>query len=238
VAAENAEAATVPAVAARGDAPPPAPGAAAATAAATTASEEVALVAAFRSGPTTRRAGRAAEPVPRVVEPVSAETQGPEVGPGADTAPPVADAIDLSARDGTVRVIAEETLGHYAEWLDVSAARLRELNRMKYGQAVLLGKVLKLDFTGVTPEQFEAKRRDFHARLQAAFFAQRRIRGTAVYIVRRGDSLWSITQRHAGVPVWLLQQYNPDLELGTLRTGVQLIVPRLEDVQSGIAAGR
>ena len=56
--------------------------------------------------------------------------------------------------------------------------------------------------------------------------------------MRRGDSLWSITQRYAGVPVWLLQQYNPDLELGALRTGVQLVMPRLEDVQTGIAAGR
>jgi len=233
--AENVEAATVAAVPARGEAPSRA---SVAAAAATAASAELALVAASRSGPTTRRAVQAAEPAPRAAEPVSAETQGPEVGPGAGTPPPVADAIDLSIRDGSVRVIAEETLGHYAEWLDVSAARLRELNRMKYGQAVLLGKSLKLDFTRVTAEEFEAKRRDFHARLQAAFFAQRRIRGTEVYIVRRGDSLWSITQRYAGVPVWLLQQYNPDLELGALRTGVQLVVPRLEDVQSGVAAGR
>jgi Tfp pilus assembly protein FimV len=86
--------------------------------------------------------------------------------------------------------------------------------------------------------RLSSRRRDFHARLQAAFFAQRRILGTEVYIVRRGDSLWSITQRYAGVPVWLLQQYNPDLELGALRTGVQLVVPRLEDAQSGVAAGR
>jgi membrane-bound lytic murein transglycosylase D len=233
----------------------------AAVAAAKVASDEVALVAATRSGPSSRRAGRAPpvappagaiasapsvtsanvvanEAVARVSEAVTAEGQGPEIGPGAGTPPPVADAIDLAVRDGSVRVIAEETLGHYADWLGVSAARLRELNRMKYGQAVLLGKTLKLDFSRVSAEDFEARRRDFHARLQAAFFAQRRILGTEVYIVRRGDSLWSITQRYAGVPVWLLQQYNPDLELGALRTGVQIVVPRLEDAQSGIAAGR
>ena len=238
-----AEAATVAAVAARGEVPPAAPGAVAAAAAAKNASDETARVAAARTGPSTRRAGRAPaaaapELAARTAEPVSADSQGPEVGPGAGSPPPVADAIDLSVRDGGVRVIAEETLGHYAEWLGVSAARLRELNRMKYGQAVLLGKTLKLDFARVPPEEFEARRRDFHARLQAAFFAQRRILGTEVYIVRRGDSLWSITQRYAGVPVWLLQQYNPDLELGALRTGIQLVMPRLEDVQTGVAAGR
>ncbi|MFO1456863.1 MAG: LysM peptidoglycan-binding domain-containing protein [Steroidobacteraceae bacterium] len=232
-----------------GAAPAPAsvPAVAAATAAANTASEEVALASSGPSvGPRTRRGARAPGPVPAPAaaargnanEPVTAEAQGPQVGPGAGVPPPVADAIDLSVRDGTVRVIAEETLGHYADWLGISAARLREINRMKYGQAVLLGKTLKLDFTRVQPEEFEQKRRDFHARLQAAFFAQRRILGTEVYIVRRGDTLWSITQRYAGVPVWLLQQYNPDLELGALRTGVQLVVPRLEDAQTGVAAGR
>lgn len=214
--------------------------------------DEALPAAASAGGPRTRRAARA--PVvamaaasaaaatlaetPRGSEPVTAEAQEPEVGPGAGTPPPLADAIDLAVRDGSVRVIAEETLGHYAEWLGVSAARLRELNRMKYGQAVLLGRTLKLDFARVTPEEFEQKRRDFHSRLQAAFFAQRRIQGTEIYIVRRGDTLWSITQRYAGVPVWLLQQYNPDLELGALRTGAQLVVPRLEDLQTGVAAGR
>jgi membrane-bound lytic murein transglycosylase D len=222
------EPATVAALTARGEAPPPArsstPGATG-TAVAATASSATAAAATSTAAP-------------RTPEPVSAEGLGPQVGPGAGSAPPVADAIELAVRDGSVRVIAEETLGHYAEWLEVSAARLRELNGMKYGQAVLLGKTLKLDFSRVPADQFEARRREFHARLQAAFFAQRRILGTEVYIVRRGDSLWSITQRYAGVPVWLLQQYNPDLELGALRTGVQLVVPRLEDVQTSIAAGR
>ncbi|MFO1426958.1 MAG: trypsin-like peptidase domain-containing protein [Steroidobacteraceae bacterium] len=115
----------------------------------------------------------------------------------------------------------------------VSAAHLRELNHMKYGQAVLLGRKLKLDFAHVPSEDFEQKRREFHARVQASFFEQRRILGTEVYIVRRGDSLWSITQKYAGVPVWLLQQYNPDLELGALRAGLQLVVPKIEDVNGG-----
>jgi hypothetical protein len=28
----------------------------------------------------------------------------------------------------------------------------------------------------------------------------------------------------------LIQQYNPDLDLGQLRAGAQLVVPRIEDV--------
>jgi membrane-bound lytic murein transglycosylase D len=181
-------------------------------------------------GPTTRRAVRSSEPVTAA----QAEAQSPSVGPDAGMSARAADSIDLAvAKDGTIRVIAEETLGHYADWLGVSASHLRELNHMKYGQAVLLGHKLRLDFDRTPREQFEQRRREFHTRLQAVFFEQRRILGTEVYIVRRGDSLWSIAQKYAGVPVWLLQQYNPDMELGELRAGLQLVVPRIEEAAGG-----
>jgi membrane-bound lytic murein transglycosylase D len=188
------------------------------------------LAANSRMGPASRRPARTTEPVTAA----QAEAQSPSVGPDAGMSPRAADSLDLAvAKDGTIRVIAEETLGHYADWLGVSAAHLRELNRMKYGQAVLLGRKLQLDFERTPREQFEQRRREFHARVQSVFFEQRRILGTEVYIVRRGDSLWSITQKYAGVPVWLLQQYNPDLELGAMRAGLQLVVPRLEDATGG-----
>jgi len=48
----------------------------------------------------------------------------------------------------------------------------------------------------------------------------------------RGDSLWSITQRSLKVPVWLLQQYNPDLDFGDLRPGTQISLPKVEDVSA------
>ena len=52
------------------------------------------------------------------------------------------------------------------------------------------------------------------------------------YLVKPGDSLWSITQKSLKVPVWLLQQYNPDLDFGNLRPGTQISLPKVEDVSS------
>ena len=74
----------------------------------------------------------------------------------------------------------------------------------------------------------EQKRRDYHYALQANFFESHRILGTEIHVVRRGDSLWSISQHYAGVPTWLLQQYNPDVDLGDLRPGAQIVVPKVE----------
>lgn len=172
-----------------------------------------------------RRASRA--------EPVSAgeaEALGPALVAGAEPAQSAADAVDYTvAADHTIRVVAAETLGHYADWAGVSAARLRTLNGLRGGQPVLVGRKLKLDLSKVTAAQFEQKRRDYHYALQANFFESHRILGTEIYVVRRGDSLWSISQRFAGVPTWLLQQYNPDADLGDLRPGAQVVVPRVEE---------
>jgi len=167
-------------------------------------------------------------------EPVSAreaEALGPALVTGGESVPSSVDAVDYSvASDDTIRVVAAETLGHYADWLGVSAARLRQINKLRGGQPVLLGNKLKLDLGKTTAAEFEQKRRDYHYALQANFFGAHRILGTEIYVVRRGDSMWSITQRYARVPAWLLQQYNPDMNLGELRPGAQIVVPRVEVV--------
>jgi membrane-bound lytic murein transglycosylase D len=166
-------------------------------------------------------------------EPVSAaqvEALGPAIGPAVESTE-TADPIDYSVRNGDViQVAAAETLGHYADWLGISASRLREVNKLRYGRPVLIGQKIKLDFRKVKRETFESRRRDYHRTLQASYFAAHRIVGTEVYIARRGDSAWSVTQRYTQLPVWLLQQYNPDLDLSELRAGTQIVVPRIEVV--------
>jgi membrane-bound lytic murein transglycosylase D len=166
-------------------------------------------------------------------EPVSAaqaEALGPSLGPAVET-PQSADAIDYAVgKDNTIVVVAEETLGHYADWLGVTAQQLRKVNNMKFGRPMLIGRKLKLDFSKVTPETFEQTRREYHRTLQASYFAANRILGTEVYIVRRGDSLWTVTQRYARLPMWLLQQYNPDVDFSEMRAGTEVVVPKVEEV--------
>jgi membrane-bound lytic murein transglycosylase D len=169
-------------------------------------------------------------------QPVSAaqaEELSPALGPGAETQQN-ADPTDYSiGKDNSIRVAATETLGHYADWLRVSPARLRQLNKMSYAKPVLIGHKIRLDFGRVSREEFEAKRREYHVELQATYFAEHRIVGTEVYIVRRGDALWTVTQRFAQLPIWLLQQYNPDVDLADLRPGTQIVMPKVENVVAG-----
>jgi membrane-bound lytic murein transglycosylase D len=173
--------------------------------------------------------GRAENPQP--VSAAQAEEVSPALGPAADDAQQNADPTDYSvSKDDTIVVATAETLGHYADWLRVSAQKLRQLNRLGYGKPVIVGHKVHLDFHRVSHEEFEQKRREYHQTLQASYFASHRIVGTEVYIARRGDSMWTITQRFAELPVWLIQQYNPDLDLADLHPGTQIVMPRVEPV--------
>ena len=168
-------------------------------------------------------------------QPVSAaqaEEVSPALGAAADDAQQNADPTDYSvAKDDTIVVATAETLGHYADWLHVSPVRLRQLNsKLGYGKPVLVGHKVHLDFHRVSHEEFEQKRREYHQALQASFFAAHRIVGTEVYIARKGDSMWTITQKFAQLPVWLIQQYNPDLDMAELHPGTQIVMPRVEAV--------
>jgi membrane-bound lytic murein transglycosylase D len=130
----------------------------------------------------------------------------------------------------TVTVQAAETLGPFADWTQVDSASLRELNKLRKNAMVTLGRKIKLDFSRVTQAQFVAARREYHQHLQEEFFAAHRIAGTQSYAVKRGDSLWTIAQHTGDLPVWLVTQYNPDVDFGDMRPGTALTLPRVETI--------
>jgi membrane-bound lytic murein transglycosylase D len=130
--------------------------------------------------------------------------------------------------NSTVVVQADETLGHFADWSKASSASLRALNKLHKSAMVTLGHKVKLDLSHVTAEQFETARRDYHQKLQETFFATHRISGTENYVVKKGESLWVIAQQHSDLPVWLVAEYNPDVDFGDVRPGTTVALPRVE----------
>ncbi|MEA5445440.1 LysM peptidoglycan-binding domain-containing protein [Gammaproteobacteria bacterium AB-CW1] len=130
--------------------------------------------------------------------------------------------------DGTIELRWGETLGHHADWLNIRTQSLRELNGLRFGDSVVAGQRLRLDFSSVEPADYESRRLAFHQAVQSRFFSQHRINGESHHEVREGDSLWNISRRHGGLPEWLLQQYNPDQNLRRIRPGDEIRVPLVE----------
>ena len=141
------------------------------------------------------------------------------------------DPTDYSVGAGDkVIVQATETLGHFADWTKISSTQLRALNKLHKNAMVTLGHKVKLDFSKVSVADFETARRNYHQQLQETFFAAHRIASTENYVVKRGESLWIIAQQHADVPVWLVAQYNPDVDFGDVRPGTTIVLPRVETI--------
>jgi membrane-bound lytic murein transglycosylase D len=48
-------------------------------------------------------------------------------------------------------------------------------------------------------------------------------------VIAEGESLWLLTRREYKIPLWLLRQYNPDLDPDRVRPGMVIVIPELDD---------
>jgi membrane-bound lytic murein transglycosylase D len=144
----------------------------------------------------------------------------------------LADPNDYSvASDGTIEVQAAETLGHYADWLEIRTQRLRDVNGMSFNKPVVVGRRIKLDLNHISAGEFMNRRILYHRDMQEAFFTNYRVVDTTEHKLKRGESVWVLTHRNYNVPVWLLRQYNPDLDIGSVKPGMRIIFPRIERIE-------
>ena len=150
----------------------------------------------------------------------------PGGGPSARGRDLAADPSNYSVRsDGTIEVQVTETLGHYADWLDLRTSQLRALNSKRKLHSLALGSRIQLDFSHISIEDFQKRRLQHHLELQEAFFDSNEIKGTRIHVARSGESLWGLASSQEEVPLWLLRQYNPDLNFQQLRTGTRITIP-------------
>jgi membrane-bound lytic murein transglycosylase D len=132
---------------------------------------------------------------------------------------------------GRIQVEVEETLGHYAEWLEVPTSEIRRLNGLRFGRPLRINQSIKIPLRRVKKEDFEEKRFEFHKELAEDFFASFRVEKVETYTVRRGDSIWALSKEKFDVPLWLLKKYNDHLDFGALHPAQQLNIPIIQKNQ-------
>ncbi len=136
------------------------------------------------------------------------------------------------ADDTTIEVQPLETLGHYADWLDIRTQRLRDINGLAFRTPVEVGRRIKLDLGAVDGKSFENRRIAYHRARQDEFFREHVITGVTEHVIAEGESIWILALREYDVPVWLFRQYNPELDLHKVIPGTAVRFPVL------VASGR
>ncbi len=124
-----------------------------------------------------------------------------------------------------IHVEAEETLGHYATWLEISTKRLRELNGLRYNQDIRIGQRIRLSYERVSAEEFQRRRYEYQRSLEEDFFSNYTVDSMRTHKVGRGQNIWQICTDIYQVPMWLVVKYNPDRDLSKLHAGDTLSIP-------------
>lgn len=144
----------------------------------------------------------------------------------------LADPSDYTVADNnSIEIQASETLGHYAEWLNLRAQDLRRVNNMSYRTPLIIGNRLQLDFSAVSITRFEQQRRAFHSQLQRNFFSAYSIQGVENYKIKANDNIGTIARNRYSTPFWLLRQYNPGLDFNRIQIDQEIVFPLLQATQ-------
>jgi membrane-bound lytic murein transglycosylase D len=129
---------------------------------------------------------------------------------------------------GTIHVEVEETLGHYAEWLNVTAWEIRRLNGFSYARKIHLDQQIKIPLHRGSKEDFEEQRFEYHKEMTEDFFASYRVEKVEVYSIKRGDNIWTLSRDEFDVPLWLIRRFNADIDFNTLRPSQKLKIPIIQ----------
>ncbi len=149
-----------------------------------------------------------------------------------DTLPDLSISITGSAGNPVyrIRIEADETLGHYSDWLGLGSTKaIRKLNKLSYEHTLHIGRMLKLPVTsGDEVTVFEYKRIEYHQVLSELLKEHYSLTGIEQYTVQSGDSIWLLSSQ-SEFPVWLLYRLNPVLKLSSLKAGQEILLPKLQE---------
>ncbi len=155
-----------------------------------------------------------------------------QIKPAPATPPPLPhDSPWRRVDDEWIRVDADESLGRFADWLEIPTSRLRKLNGISRSRSLRMGARIRLDFSNVSEEMFLQRRMEFHKGVEEDFFGTYRVTGTVDHKLSRGERLWDLAHRSYRVPIWLIYRYNPEVDLQNPVPGTELDIPVVESIR-------
>jgi len=161
------------------------------------------------------------------------EPAGPVQVPHQSSLESFADEIDLirpATHHEHVVVQPDETLGHFADWLEIPTRILRKINGLRYGQDIQIGEKIKLTFTNISWQEFQHRRMEYHKSIEEDFFDNFKIENVQIHQIKYGENIWYLCNQVYEIPYWLILKYNAHIDLQKLRVGDEIIIPIVTSV--------
>jgi len=156
-----------------------------------------------------------------------ADASNPWESPPEDS---TADASEPDVPMATFTLRRGETLAHFARWSGYPVEDIAKFSDLTLDGAYPVGTEIQLPVAGEELAEIQTKRAEhLHKRVDGYLASRGGSVGNELYTVHTGDTAWGIARDDYGVPVWLLEAYNPSTDLDHLRPGQELMVPKLAD---------
>jgi membrane-bound lytic murein transglycosylase D len=166
------------------------------------------------------KAKQKSKPFPETVEQIS----GPHIvdnSLGAD--------IPTKTNAKTI-VQPDETIVHFADWLNIQPQELRKINGLNFKEEVYVDQELEITFRNISENKFNQKRIEFHQTIEEDFFTNFEVNNLKVYTVQKGDNIWNLCSETYKVPLWLVQKYNPQKKILKLKSGDLILIPDIKSI--------
>ncbi len=158
------------------------------------------------------------QPVGSLVAPTP--TSLPPAGPYGPAVRPDTFYVDIPDPVGrTVVVLSDETIGHFADWLNLPVRRLRSLNGLRPHEDIHVGQRILVNFSKVTVEEFRRRRIEYHQGIREDFFQRFRVDSVRTHQIAPGENVYSLCREVYDVPYWLVVDYNFGKDLQKVRPG-------------------
>jgi hypothetical protein len=124
-----------------------------------------------------------------------------------------------------------ESLYHFAKWARLPVETVAEASGLDLSGDYAVGTTVRLPIEGEALSHVIGVREAHHVMRAEGYLASRGGSVGAEFVtVRTGENAWKIAHDQQGIPIWLLQTYNPSVDLELLRPGQQLMVPVIADI--------
>jgi membrane-bound lytic murein transglycosylase D len=132
----------------------------------------------------------------------------------------------------TAKIIVQpnETLGHFADWLQLPTQELRKLNKLNFEEEIQVAQEIEVVYSNVTAEVFNRRRLEYRHSIEEDFFATFKVTKINPYKVQKGDNIWTLCNDVFAVPYWLVLRYNPDKDLQNLKPEEIILFPIVENI--------
>jgi hypothetical protein len=80
-------------------------------------------------------------------------------------------------------------------------------------------------------DRFSSARLEYHMAIEEDFYAQYMVADVKSHIVKRGETIWDFcNEGDATIPLWLLNKYNKQVDLGKLTPGMTVWIPLISEL--------